>query len=62
MFGFKRLLKRIKSLENMLGVSYSGTDLGDDWEVHIVPNGNIYGRMKKLDDIKVKKTTPKSSD
>ena len=52
MFGFKKLLKRIKSIEECLGIHYVPNDNNtmDDYAMHTV--GNDYGRMHKLDKMK----------
>ena len=51
MFGFKKLLKRIKSIEECLGINYiPGDNKTDDYAMHAVSNN--YGRIYKLDRIK----------
>lgn len=48
MFGNKKLLRRIMSIEECLSIKYSGKDCKDDYEEHVIDN---YGRIKSLDDI-----------
>ena len=48
MFGFKKLKKRIRSLEDFLDVSYSPEDSKDDYAEHYASE---YGRMNDLDKV-----------
>jgi len=51
MFGLKKLLKRIKSIEDLLGIVYHAEDNEDDWNQHIVTPDS---RMRSLDEIRYK--------
>lgn len=53
MFGIKKIIQRLKSLEDYLGVIYSKPDDKYEFPEHYT-NGD-YGRMSKLDKIKVKR-------
>ena len=55
MFGFKKLRKRIKSLEEKLGFNYVQAEEKDDYNEHIIEGdadySNISSRVKRIENI-----------
>lgn len=53
MFGFKKLVRRIKSLEDALGFSYHQADHKDDCEEHVGDDYGYSGLQKRVTKIEV---------
>lgn len=49
MFGFKKLLNRIKSIENTLGLVYHEKDGKDDYSDHVGEKWSMPTKIEKLE-------------
>ena len=50
MFGFKKLLERIKSLESYLSVKYTPKDSKDECSEHIGESWSVNNRLDKIEE------------